>query len=241
MRPLAWLGIVLVAAAALLLGVAPAGWRIGLWRYGTSFVLLRWVAYGALAGGAASLVALVRWRRLGRRLGGAAVVAVLAAGLVFYMPWHYTLAAGASIHDITTDTDNPPQFVAAVAEREAAHAPAPVYPGAATAAIQKRAYPDLAPLALNLAPDKAFALALATAQAMPRWTIVASDPAAGRIEATARTLWMGFVDDVVIRIVPTGEGARVDMRSLSRVGRGDFAANATRIRQYLAALKAAAG
>jgi len=204
-------------------------------------VALRWAAYTAIAGGVAALAALGFWRRLPQGSRAGAVVALLACALIFYMPWHYTLAAGASIHDISTDTDNPPPFVAVMPAREAAHAATAEYAGPALAATQKRAYPDIAPLTLALPPAAAFAQALATAKAMPRWTIVASDEASGRIEASARTRWMGFTDDIVIRITAEGSGARVDMRSLSRVGRGDFGANAARIRAYFAALRTAAG
>jgi uncharacterized protein (DUF1499 family) len=70
------------------------------------------------------------------------------------------------------------------------------------------------------------------------WEVVASDRAAGRIEAVDTTFWFGFKDDVVIRIteVPDG-GARIDVRSKSRVGVGDLGTNARRVRALLARLK----
>jgi uncharacterized protein (DUF1499 family) len=49
---------------------------------------------------------------------------------------------------------------------------------------------------------------------------------------------MGFTDDIVVRIAPTNSGSRIDLRSSSRYGRGDFGVNAERIRDYLAALRA---
>jgi uncharacterized protein (DUF1499 family) len=61
-------------------------------------------------------------------------------------------------------------------------------------------------------------------------------PAEGRIEATARTGWIGFRDDVVIRVTAGGEEALVDVRSKSRVGRGDAGMNARRIREFRAQL-----
>jgi uncharacterized protein (DUF1499 family) len=70
------------------------------------------------------------------------------------------------------------------------------------------------------------------------WEIVDANPAHGRIEATATTFWFGFKDDVVIRVTPTDTGSRLDVRSLSRVGRSDVGANAARIRSYLAAFAA---
>jgi uncharacterized protein (DUF1499 family) len=66
------------------------------------------------------------------------------------------------------------------------------------------------------------------------WELVASDSTAGRIEATATTPWFGFKDDVVVRVRPEGSGSRIDVRSVSRVGKSDVGANAKRIRAYLA-------
>ena len=61
-------------------------------------------------------------------------------------------------------------------------------------------------------------------------------PADGRIEATDTTRFFGFKDDVVVRVKPEGAGSRVDVRSLSRVGKSDVGKNASRIRAYLRAL-----
>ena len=87
------------------------------------------------------------------------------------------------------------------------------------------------------APAVAFAKALAAARA-EGWTIIASDPGSGRIEATATTPWFGFRDDVAVRIRPEGRGSRVDVRSVSRIGRGDLGANAKRVRAFAAAVAA---
>jgi uncharacterized protein (DUF1499 family) len=111
------------------------------------------------------------------------------------------------------------------------------YGGPDVAAKQQKAFPDIVPLTLNLPPDRAFDRALAAARKMG-WDLVASDPAGGRIEATDTTFWFGFKDDIVIRVTPQPNGSRVDVRSLSRVGVGDIGANASRIRKYLAAVKA---
>ena len=71
------------------------------------------------------------------------------------------------------------------------------------------------------------------------WQIVATAPAEGRLEATDRTRWFGFRDDVVVRVRPDGAGSRVDVRSVSRVGRSDLGTNARRIQAFLAALRTA--
>ena len=141
------------------------------------------------------------------------------------------------IHDITTDTDNPPQFVALLAVRQKAPNGA-TYGGAGIAQAQKAAYPDITPAQLETPPDRAFERALDAAQRMG-WKIIAADKAQGRIEATATTFWLRFKDDVVIRIAAAGSGSRLDVRSMSRVGRSDFGANAKRIRAFLKQLQAA--
>jgi uncharacterized protein (DUF1499 family) len=144
------------------------------------------------------------------------------------------------IHDITTDPDNPPAFVAIVAARTAEGGNPVAYEGAKTAEQQRRAYPDIAPLNLTLPRDAAFKRALDTAQRMG-WTIATADEAAGRIEASDQSRWMGFTDDIVIRVTATDTGSRIDMRSSSRLGRSDFGVNAARVRAYLTALRTAAG
>ena len=58
-------------------------------------------------------------------------------------------------------------------------------------------------------------------------------PAEGRLEATETTRWFGFKDDVVVRVSPTSDGSRVDVRSVSRVGQSDLGVNARRIRAFL--------
>jgi uncharacterized protein (DUF1499 family) len=174
-------------------------------------------------------LAVPQWRR-GRVLLLVATVAVGA--LVAWFPWYWQQSARSvpPINDITTDVENPPAFVALVPARAGLSVPT-VYPGSATAEQQKRGYPDLRPLELPVPPANAFTRALEAAKSMG-WEI-AADTATGRIEATARTPWFGFRDDVVVRIAPTAAGSRIDVRSVSRVGRGDFGTNAKRIRAYL--------
>ncbi|MCZ0942003.1 MAG: DUF1499 domain-containing protein, partial [Gammaproteobacteria bacterium] len=60
----------------------------------------------------------------------------------------------------------------------------------------------------------------------------------GLIEATATTFWFGFKDDVAVRVRPHPQGALVDVRSVSRVGRSDGGVNAKRIGEILRRLSA---
>ncbi|MGH7012650.1 MAG: DUF1499 domain-containing protein [Stellaceae bacterium] len=173
--------------------------------------------------------------------GRVAVVAALAiAAVVVCVQWRYTRLAVTTppIHDITTDTVNPPPFWAVLPSRAEENANAVEYGGAAVAKLQQAFYPRIAPVTTTLPPRAAFAVALATAQAMPGWIDVIAEPEAWRIEASQESFWMRFTDDVSIRVSPSGAGSRIDVRSLSRQGRGDFGGNAARVTAYLDALKA---
>jgi uncharacterized protein (DUF1499 family) len=156
---------------------------------------------------------------------------------VAFVPWQLQQRARSApaIHDISTDTANPPAFIAVLPLRAKAPNPA-AYGGREIAEQQSRAYPDIQPLMLGVPPSVAFSRARDIAEGMG-WQIVAADPASGRIEAVATTLWFGFNDDVVVRITSAGDGSRIDVRSVSRVGESDIGTNARRIREYLAKLR----
>ena len=236
--------LALAAIAVVLLALGPIGWRVGWWHFRFAFVtLMPWAAYFGIAAVVVSAVTLLlTGSRIEARGFTIAIVAFAAGGAIAYVPWHYDQVRRTvpPIHDVTTDLDNPPAFVAVVQLREAAGGNPVVYEGAKVAEQQRVAYPDLVPLTLTLPPATALNRALDTAQRMG-WTIVAADDATGRIEASDRSRWFGFTDDIVIRITQSGAGSRIDLRSSSRLGRNDFGVNAARIRSYLAALRAAAG
>jgi len=232
----------LAGTAVVLLALAPLGWRAGWWEFRFSLLtLMPWAAYFGIAALIAAVVALVLGRaRLGARGIAMAVIAFAVGAVIAYVPWHYDQIRQAvpPIHDITTDPDNPPAFVAVGPLRQGQGINPVTYEGAKVAEQQRKAYPDIVPLTVGLAPDAAFARALDTARQMG-WTIVASDKAAGRIEASQRSRWMGFPDDIVIRVAPANSGSRIDLRSSSRYGRSDFGVNAARVREYLSALRMA--
>jgi uncharacterized protein (DUF1499 family) len=246
LRQLPLLALLLALAAAVLLALGPLGWRAGWWHFRVGFTtLMPWAAYCGLAAIAVALVALVIGRRVNSaRHIGIGILAGIIGAVIAYVPWHYSQMRGTypSIHDITTDWDNPPQFRAIIPLRQVEEANPVAYEGAKLSDQQRRAYPDIAPLTLDLAPADAVTRALKTAEQLG-WTIVATAPptdsGAGRIEASQKSRWFGFTDDVVIRIAPDGSGSRVDIRSVSRMGRGDFGVNAARVSLYLAALRAA--
>ena len=233
-RP-AYIALLLGAIAALLLLAAGPGTRFDLWGYRTGFQLMRWAAFAGL--GAAALAAVMLLLPRTRRSGIALLLGALGLGLgAAFVPWYALQQARAlpPIHDITTDTGRPPQFVAILPLRAGAPNPA-AYGGVDVARAQVGAYPDLRTRRMDATRADAFNRALQVARDLG-WEIVAADAAAGRIEATDTTFWFGFKDDVVVRVEADGAGSRIDVRSVSRVGVGDVGANARRIRAYLQAL-----
>jgi uncharacterized protein (DUF1499 family) len=239
------LGFLLAIVALVLLALVPIAYRTGMLHFRTTFFnLMQPAAYFGIAAGVVSLVSLIWWRGMAGAGRLMALAGIVIGALMFYVPWYYNhiLNTVPRIHDISTDTQNPPTFSPAVLQARAAEPEVnSVEYDQKVAAQQKEAYPDLAPMKSTLPPAEAFKRALAAAQAMSGWTIVTNDPATGRIEARQRTLFMGFTDDFVIRVVAEGPGSRIDMRSESRQGRSDFGVNAQRIRTYMAALKAQLG
>ncbi|MCP3999518.1 MAG: DUF1499 domain-containing protein [Gammaproteobacteria bacterium] len=141
---------------------------------------------------------------------------------------------GAPIHDISTDTQNPPAFRLVATLRGTSDNPID-YLDDGTAELQAQAYPDIKTIILSQPPEAVFSAALAAAKNMG-WEIVASVPAEGHIEATATTPFVAFKDDVVIRVRAGQAGTLVDVRSKSRIGKGDMGVNAARIRAYTAEL-----
>jgi len=230
--------------------VAAFGTRLHLWDYQTGlFGIFPFCLYA----GAAGLVLGVLWSiaALFLNIGtasGYAVVGFLGSLAIMALP-AYTLYmvdlihAIPPIHDISTDTEHAPQFVALLHNRPGATNP-PDYDGPklvrtddgkthTTSALQKKYYLDIRTLQDFYKPPVLFHRALAAANAMG-WNVVAAQPAqdGGRIEATSTALFFGNTDDIVIRVKPSGIGASLDIRSKSRVGTTDFGANAAHIRAF---------
>lgn len=232
------IGLVLTGiglAAGLLAG---PGTRLGLWSFRVGLLGQGLSALAAAGGGVCLAWGLLRgWRDETRpRLLKSAVALVLATVLVGVpSSWVLTARNVPMIHDITTDTTNPPAFKALRPQRR--NAPNRVgYPGDSAARQQAEAYPAIEPLRLEHPPGRVFRAARATGRAMG-WNIVDADTASGRMEAVDTTLWFGFRDDVVVRVTDSNGRVRVDVRSASRVGQSDLGTNARRIRRFLSGLE----
>jgi len=226
------LGLALLGALAAV--ASGFGYRWDLWGYGTGFSILRWAAYFGL-GVAAMSICLGLYALFTRAWPGLALAALaMAVGLASAgVPWSFLQQARKAppIHDISTDTENPPRFVAILALRAGAEIP-PEYGGPPVAAHQREAYPEIETVSYRLAPEQVFERVVAVVRGLG-WTIVAAVPEEGRVEATDETFWFGFTDDIVIRVRSDPQGSRVDIRSTSRVGVSDLGVNAARVQAFI--------
>lgn len=234
-RLVSWTGY-LAITLLLLVPLSVLMVRSGAWQQGL-------LLYAVACLGATALLALVvlllllpgyaEWRPALRRRGllatpGTLLLFLLVSGGGKYPP----------IHDISTDVDDPPLFSeAAVTARGTGSNPVDINPEAITA--QQLAYPDLDTLRTDVPIDRAFDLALQVAGNLG-WEIYTEDLSLGLIEAVDTTAVMAFRDDVAIRVRSNADGTLLDLRSVSRVGRGDLGANAKRIREFVQAFSEAA-
>ncbi len=213
----------------LLLPAAPLGVQAELWTYRAGLAMLGLSMAGSFI--VQLLHALMRLRHPSgqnrRYLRRASLVALLP--LLFAAALLHEGGDKPLIHDISTDTESPPDFVAALTLR--GDRSNPLAYDADSAHQQRQAYPNLATLNSALTTDQSFALALAVANEMG-WHVHHKQPDSGQIEAIATSFWFKFKDDIVIRIRPEQHGSRIDLRSSSRVGRGDLGANARRIQEF---------
>jgi len=222
--------IIIVAALFLMAGY---GYQWGLWELSIGFTVLRWSAYASVAIFVISLIGFYFVKDSGFGPKALLVIVLLISGIASGTALYWQQVGGSvpAIHDITTDIQNPPQFVAMVRLRADAPNP-PEYAGEESAEAQREAYPDIQPLELSAdlqqVMDEAVTLIVGR-----RWDLVAINRNEGRIEATEKLAWFGFKDDVVLRFTESENGTRVDMRSKSRIGRSDLGVNAKRIERFL--------
>ncbi len=238
----------MIAFLPLYFMIAALGTKFGIWSYkfslGTLIATIGPWLLGAVALVSVALlvVALIRKPR-----GNWFVPAIgIAVPLVIFAMLATARGTGADnpIHDISTDTANPPEFSAqtlAARERVGANplndyqtplGQLEMYAGAdpelaikSHAQIINDTYANLAPLPLGGASQSDALAAVAAAMANMGFEDIRIDAETGRVEGVAETFWFGFEDDVVARI---GEN-QIDFRSVSRVGRSDLGANAARI------------
>lgn len=266
MKNLPWYSKLVLALTAFLplyFAIAALGTKIGLWNWTVGLVSMTFTAGPFLVGIAfvvalvALIVGLINWsgRRAEKKDGvkrprskavvGTAILGMLVPG-AFVLFGLSAASAGSSnpIHDVATDTADPPTFSAEVMAERAEGEANPVHDyqmplGEIDAfegvppelAIQSHAqiindlYAELSPLPLGGASKADAVAAVAAAMGSMGFADIRQDAQSGMVEGVAVTFWYGFKDDVVARI---GDN-EIDFRSVSRVGRSDLGANAARI------------
>lgn len=230
-------------------------WQIGLLvlTMGGGFVLVVMLALIAVL---SLVLVLLKKPRDNLRAGIALVGLVIAGGIGTVFVSAGGTAAENPIHDVATDTANPPAFSAATmtARTRAKANPLndyqvplsqiPLFADASPslarrshAQIITETYPTLQPLPLGQSTPQQGLAAVAAAMDELGFAAIRTDSDAGIVEGVAETYWFGFKDDVVARI---GD-KQIDFRSVSRVGQSDLGANAKRIAALRAATAAKLG
>ncbi len=216
------------------------GWQVGLSAFGLGGLVL--IGLTAVI----ALVSIVLILRSGSRLGlvSSAFALVVALGFTGLFAPVMLGAGNHPIHDMATDTANPPAFSPEIlamraeaganplnaydmplGETEQFAGTEPPLSGMTTADIIAEKYPELEPLEIGETGENEAVNAIQLAMADMGFTNIRYNPEAGTVEGVAETFWFGFKDDVVARV---SEGW-VDFRSVSRVGQSDLGANAKRI------------
>ena len=238
-RRIMYIGFILALLCAVAAVGSGLGYRLGLWHFRTGFEILKWSFF---VSGATLLILLACMffvqtkTRADSMIGIAGIIICLVLVYVPYS-WKKTLDAYPYIHDISTDTLNPPDFVI-VDQLRAADDHSIEYDGLEVAELQVKAYPDIKTLVIDGDIEKHLQSAENVLNDM-NLDIVSVDIESGRIEAVATSFLFGFKDDMVIRMTETdGAQVAVDVRSKSRVGKSDLGQNAKRIRRFMEGLAA---
>ena len=247
------LSALLVLFAGVSLGLftlsSAVGIWVGAWDFRTGLGVLRmantaapYLFWSSLALGiATALFALLMAHQNRGRLIVYAGIGTAIAALGYAVPESFRPPEGVNypmIHDITTNTDYPPQFVDILPLR-GTESNSVLYGGAENvtaeelAALTKEAYPDLIPRVYDERHADVYRRALNAAETLG-WEIVSADFDSRRIEATDTTLWFRFKDDIVITFGTQSNNVVMNARSTSRVGVGDVGANANRLRAFFA-------
>ena len=248
------LTVLIALLPALLIAVGAVGTKLGWWpwRFGFGTLTVQAGAGLAFVGLFSGLAALYVAAFAGlRRLWPLAVLS-LAVPLI-------TVAAFASVratakrfpgHDIATDWEQPLAFSPRLMAARGAEAN-PVHPDPRSVwnnpevenwmdrraeAVNRGLCPEAKAVVLPVPPAEAYRRVKAAA-ADAGFAVVTDDPAAGVLEATDTTFWFAFKDDVAFRVRPEGQGSRIDVRSVSRVGRSDLGKNCSRVTGLVQALR----
>ena len=223
------------AVVAMTFPVLALGVHFDWWGFQIALPLLAGAALtAAILLALAGVALLSSLRRPLQKTSIRAIWIIVVLALPMAMVFHHGLKASQApvLYDVSTSWDNPPSISAARPQQAN-----PLQTAESNRSLQQQFYPDLVPVTLPVSVEEALAKVQSTAQTLG-WNIVSVDATNGVVNATDTTFWFGFVDDITVRLTALPEGgSKIDVRSVSRVGKSDLGKNADRIRMFLSALR----
>ncbi|MFZ5670557.1 MAG: long-chain-fatty-acid--CoA ligase [Pseudomonadota bacterium] len=252
--------IALALAPAVMVGLGMAGVWLNLLTPGQGIdamlkagpaPALGWAPAVALIGLLTGLIGLLVaiFAGFSRLWGKAALALAISLLTCFGFVWAYSMEQSQPpVTEAATDWSDPVMFSDALLRARGPDSnpvdPAPVLPvgsrayaGRPVAEINAETCPGARPVVLPAAPAAAFQ-AVRAALLAGGVELIVEDAAGGRIEGVSRSFWYGLRDDVAVRIRPDPSGgARIDMRSSSRVGASDLGGNCRRVTRLLTAIR----
>ncbi|WP_409361693.1 DUF1499 domain-containing protein [Bartonella heixiaziensis] len=142
-----------------------------------------------------------------------------------------------ALHDVSTDTQNPPAFFRTTRPSDALPLKSVL---TKQAAVQMSSWPEMSGRRYDGSPERIRESVLNVLAAYD-WPVVAQREFQGEedalyIETMAKTFYLGFISDIVIRLTDEGGTTFVDMRSASRYLPRDLGTNAAFIIDFMDAL-----
>jgi len=244
------IAMALAILAPLIFVIAALGYRLGMFDLSTSLGSLSrkigpiLLVFGLIASIASVLLSWFVRPRKGILLSFV-VLLVPLGGLIKLNSVRTTVSSVPFIHDITTDTENPPEFTQAIIERRNKtkgvnsldYMQHKDNKGEHASILQSQSYPAITSVRRSESPDIVFREA-AEIIGQQGWKVVTEDADNGIIEATDTSFWYGFKDDIILRIRESNNvGTVIDLRSVSRIGQSDLGANAERLEKLINLLK----
>lgn len=237
----------LVVAGVAMLGAGPALYRMGVLDLpGSTAGVETWAMLVFAGAGLFALLGLVVSLTAKRHRGAiVGVLLLVAAGTGAGTLYGQSVLRSElpPLNDVQTDWTQPVAFSeATLRAREAAGAArirddamipegAGKWSGRSFAEAQGEVY-ELKPLTVKLAPPDATVAAEKIAKQLG-WSVMLSDPPNGQLEAVRYSFWYGLASDIAVRITPTDDGSRIDVRSASRVAGADTGSNAGQVKEFL--------
>lgn len=159
---------------------------------------------------------------------------ITATPLVLF--WGFWFAFPA-LHDVSTDTQNPPAFFRTIRPSDALPLKSVLVE---QAALQMSIWPEMSGRRYDGSPDRIRESVLNVLAAY-NWPVMAQREFQAEenelyIQTMAKTFYLGFISDIVIRLTDEGNTTFVDMRSASRYLPRDLGTNAAFIIDFMDAL-----